>query len=196
MREIIFKSTLLNCLEADSISLPVPQVRLRELLSLIPEGDFTFLVIRAGGKEEHVIAKNDAGTLLLERGVNGTEASKFPAGASVQYEVTSAVVKWFICNHDCCADIPCPQEPPTLTWLSLPNGTAGAPWTGLAVFNGSLPLDIGVGTCPAWMTYEIGPNSVRFSGTPPTVQSVSLSCAATNGTTEPVVASGEFQVQE
>lgn len=196
MKEVIFQTYLTACLEADDLDLPVSKDSNNRLLSQLNPGEFTFLTISvAPNMREDVMLSNISGTLILERGINGTTPLRFPRGSMVMFEVTTAVVKWLVCNHDCCADEPCEAVPPEETWSNFPDGKAGIPWVGTVVFSGSLPMQIGVSSLPSWITAEVGKTSVVFRGTPPaSTSAVSVSCAATNMSGKVVPVTGQFSV--
>lgn len=180
MREIIFKTSINSLLEPEAVYLPLTSMDMARLLSLIPDGEFTFLTLKAPFALEHVSITNKGGVLVLTRGVNDTTPQRFPNGSCVFFENSTAVTRWLICNHDCCADSPCVCAPVELAGAHSPNARVGEPWTGVAVFSGTGPIRIGASSRPSWMTATVGSNSIILTGVPTSAGTYSVSVAAAN----------------
>lgn len=180
MLEIIFNTSINSQLEPEGVHLPLTSIDSARLLSLIPSGEFTFLTLKAPFAMEHVAITNQGGTLVMERGVNGTQAQRFPHGSCVFFENSTAVTKWLICNHDCCADNPCDCVPVAVAGTHSPGGKVGDVWTGVAVFSGTGPIRIGASSRPSWMIATVGSNAIILSGIPTSPGTVTVSVAAAN----------------
>ena len=177
-------SALLNAtLQADSGYLPLAPADMNRLLTLIPEGDFMLLILDDAIHQEYVKVTNQCGTLLMERGLYDTEAVNFPLGSCVTMDVTPALVKWLICNYDCCDSAPCECTPVEGVGRALGQATVGRPWEGMFIFSGTLPIEVALSSdssVPGWMTVSYGPNYVKLSGTPTGPGTFHVSAVATN----------------
>jgi len=194
VREIIFNTSLSGVLDKSDVFLPLSAPDQARLLTQLPEDEFTFLTIRSTFATEHVLAVNKCGTIVLSRGVNGTEPAKFPRGSCVLFENSTAVTKWLVCNHDCCADKPCECEGVAVAGKYLPDGNVGNLWYGFVVFTGTLPMQIGTSPLPAWMAATVWPNAIMLSGTPTAPQPVTLSVSATNCKGTPATTATTLQI--
>lgn len=152
---------------------------LTALIAIVPDGEDIFLTIRDNAHVEYVMVTNQCGTLVLTRGLGGTEPTKFPFGSCVKFELSITVVEWLICNHNCCEG-DCPCTPVTSAGSVLPPAYVGVPWEGSFVFNGSVPMAFGVDGMPSWMNAEYGANYVRVFGTPFGAGQFSFAVSATN----------------
>lgn len=175
---------LADVLLADDKHLTLTDRDNARLLAHIPDGDETYLTIQDNLYSEWIKATNQCGTIVLERGIGGSEARKFPKGSCVFFETSVPVIKWLICNHDCCNDGDCKLTPVTFTKATLPTGIVGQPWEGRLQFAGSLPINFEVTGMPAWMSGEQEGDMVRLSGTPDaaTVHTISVSATNAQGT--------------
>ena len=170
---------LADVLLADDKHLTLTDRDNARLLAHIPEGDETFLTIQDNLYSEWVKATNQCGTIVLERAIDGSEARKFPKGSCVFFETSVPVIKWLICNHDCCKG-ECETIPVGFIKATLPIAIVGQPWEGRLQFSGSLPINFDITGMPAWMTAEYEAALVRLSGTPDAVTVHTVSVAATN----------------
>jgi hypothetical protein len=154
------------------------------LLSLIPDGETSLLVLRDNLYVEEIEVQNIDGVITIKtRGLDETEARRFPRGTCLSFDVTLSVVKHLVCNYDCCADSPCQIDPVTVTGVHLPQATVGQNWSGLIIFGGTPPLLLAPGVgLPSWTQAEVGENYIKFSGTPTVAGSVSVTVAGTNAT--------------
>lgn len=177
---IQFRTTLNNKFLATDTVLPLTATDAAWLVSLIPDGDYTFLTLREPTGVEIVKVDNMCATLVVTRAQDGTTARTFPKSSCVSCEITPTVVKDIVCNYDCC-DGPCPCTAVTAAGFTAPGGTVNVPYSATFVFSGDLPMQLAVnGNIPAWMTVTTGVNYVTFTGTPNVVGTVPLSVAATN----------------
>ena len=175
-----FTASLSDRLDKGDRSLPLNTTDENRLKAAVPDGDYTYLVIRDPTGAEIVKVENTCGTLLVTRGQDGTTARNFPRGSCIRYETTPAIVKDLICNYDCCADQECPCDPVAAAGITLPAVRAGAAFNGSAVFTGDVPMTIAVDGAPSWMDVSIGANYVTMSGTATGVGTFNISVAATN----------------
>lgn len=150
-----------------------------KLLAHIPDGEETILTIQDNLNIEWVKATNQCGTIVLERGLDFSEPRKFPKGSCVFFEASIPVIKWLICNHDCCGG-KCELEPVTLQRNVLPTGIVGHSWAGYILYKGSLPIVYDVSDLPDWMSVEYEEHAVRLSGTPTASGTFSFVVSATN----------------
>ena len=178
-----FGAFLNDRMEADSSYLPLCAEATADLLNLLSEADdYIFLSISDDQSYEVVKCRNEGGTLLVERGIEGTTASLHGFGACVSSvsPLTVAVIKDLVCNYDCCKDGDCPCEPVSFAMSFIPYAKQGQLWEGFASFSGNMPMTLGANGAPAWMQIEVEGNTVKMSGTPTTVGTVSFAVAATN----------------
>lgn len=183
---------LADALEAADVYLPLDTKDTAKLKEYLPDGEQVYLTITDGTWKEYVLAENKAGTVVLKRGVD-SEARKFPRGSCVVAELSIPLVKWLICNYECC-DGDCPVDAVAAAGAVIPNGTVGNSWEGFFVFSGTLPIAVGVTGAPSWMSTESGPNYVRMHGTPTAAGTFTVSAAGTNQGGNVVVQQGTFTV--
>jgi hypothetical protein len=190
-----FTAVLVRSLDKESHALPLCEEDRTRLLAQLPPDESALLVLRDDVYTEEIEVENTCGQLVIKaRGLGSTEARKFPRGSVLCFEVTVSVVQHLICSYDCCAEEPCPAEPVTVAAFYAEDGQTGRPWTGLAVFSGSTPMQLAVSQLPGWMTAEIGENSIRLTGTPTGLETVQLSVAGTNAAGTVTTAHRSFTV--
>jgi len=177
---IPFSATLNDTLTKDSGFLPLRDNDRNRLLSIIPENDEMFLTIKDGLHTEWIRAENQCGTIVLTRGIAGSEARKFPRGSCVLFETSLPLIQWLICNYDCCVDMDCPCIEIENAGVVFPAARVNYPWEGSAIFKGDLPITFGITGMPSWMTAEQGANYVRLYGTPNGAGTYTISIAGTN----------------
>lgn len=168
-------------MSAGDRSLPVcPEAR-DDLLGVLASGDYIYLSIIDDIHFETVKVVNDHGSLILERGVEGTIAVAHPDGACVKSvsPTVIAAIKDLVCNYQCC-DGPCDCTPVAFSGANLPGGSAGQPWHGAVIFTGDSPIHCGVSQLPAWMSAQVVGSTILLSGTPSVGGEWVVSCAATN----------------
>ena len=178
-----FGAFLNDRMEADSSYLPLCAEATADLLNLLTEADdYIFLSISDDQSYEVVKCRNEGGTLLVERGMEGTTASLHGFGACVSAvsPLHIAVMKDIACNYNCCEDGDCECAPVAFNMAFLPYAVQGVEWEGMATFSGNLPMTIGVNGAPDWMGVDVEGNTIRMYGTPAAAGSISFSVAATN----------------
>lgn len=166
-------------LEKNDTYLPLSQVDMNRLLAHVPDGEETILTIQDNLYTEWVHVYNDCGTVLLERGLGGSEPRKFPRGTCVFFEMSLPLVQWLICNYDCCEDDDCDCEAVTLESHTLPAGIVNQLWDGRMAFVGTLPINIKI-TPPSWATAEVLNGEVFLTGTPDKAGIYQVGYSATN----------------
>ena len=145
-------------------------------------GNYTFLSIRNPTHLETVRARAEGGYILLDRGLEGTEAVKHPYGACVTTisPTIVAVIKDLFCNYSCCQGAVCDCTAVTIAAADLPDANVGVPWEGTVTLSGTLPIDAAVTGAPLWMRVVQERNMLRLSGTPDVAGAVSLLVEAAN----------------
>lgn len=177
-----YSTNLVDALPADGMYLDTSVLSNKsytELLSIIPEGESMYLTLSNNLYEEYVLATNQCGVILLERGID-SEARKFPRGSCVRFETSVPVVKWLVCNYNCCEGEDCPCTEVTAAGYVLPPYTVGAPYAGSFNFAGDTPFTFGVDGLPAWATAVTTATGVNITGTPTGAGSYALAVSATN----------------
>jgi hypothetical protein len=176
-----FTAFLVQSLDKTGAALPLKEDDKARLIDLLPPGETTLLVLRDDVYTEEIEVENTCGDIIIKnRGLNGTTARKFPRGSAVCFEVTVSVVKYLICNYDCCLEgVPAPT-PVSITAAYFPNGTVTVDWSGIVIFEGTDPLILAISDLPAWATATVGPNFIKVEGTPTYAEQVTLSVAGTN----------------
>lgn len=174
-----FSAHLADVLAVDDVYLPLSQTDTARLQAYLPnDGDEAYLVITDGVYRENVLVTLLHGTLVATRGID-SDAHKFPKGSCIFFEVSIPVVKWLICNHNCC-DGDCPVDAVKAQGVVLPTATVGLPWVGTAVFSGDLPMQIGVTGLPSWVTATQRGTTLVLTGTPTGAGTYAISIAAAN----------------
>lgn len=99
-----FSAHLTQRLDAAGVYLPVCDTARADLLHFIPDGSYTYASLVNDTDMETVIIRNDHGTLLLERGREGTTALNHPPGTCIRTvsPTVIAAIKDVICNWECC----------------------------------------------------------------------------------------------
>lgn len=139
-----------------------------DLLALLSEeDDYIYLSLVNDVGMETVKVKNDHGTLLMERGVEGTTDGTHPPATCVHAvsPTVVAIIKDLVCNYECC-EPPCPAEPVQYLGELLPPAKVGEPWEGNIIFSNA--QSAGVYDTPKWMNAKLLPGSgaIMLSGTP------------------------------
>lgn len=176
-----FDATLIQPLRASDFNLPVSESAVADLLSLLSDSEsYTYLAIKSDQSYEVVKATGGNGVVVLERGLEGTEASTHPVGACVAMvsPLTLAVMKDLICSYACCEG-ECPCEEVEVAGSMVPPAVQGVTWNGIVVFKGTAPITIGINNAPDWMNAVQEGNTLKLSGTP-TASEVSFDVAASN----------------
>lgn len=175
-----FSATLHDVLYADDSFLPLTPRDYARLLAHIPDGDSTILSLRDNLYTEWVYIENQCGTLVMERGYGGSEARKFPRGTCLFFETSVPVIKWLICNYNCCEGGDCECVEVTHKQTVSPTALVNEEWEGRVTFDGTLPINYDVTGMPDWMSAEYEQDLVRLSGTPTASGTFNVSVAATN----------------
>lgn len=179
----IFGAALNQSMQKDETTLPVGNAAYADLVALLSkEGDYTYASLKSESTYETVKLSVVAGTLVVERAQEGTEAVKHPCGTMVCLvsPTTVAAIKALICEYDCCADGECECEPVTVAGSWLPEAYVHVAWSGAVVFSGKMPLTITIKGQPEWMTAIVEGSVLQLSGTPIEAGSVSFAVAASN----------------
>ena len=168
---------LVGPMTAAQTSLPVsPDIITKLILGLGATG-YTWLTIVDDMNIEVVKVQLIAGGVQLTR--NATPYA-FPVGACALWEITDESVKDRVCNPTCVIDPACPCVAPTEGATAIPNGMRELPWEGALNFLGTAPMTLTIIAAPSFVTYTIGSNFVKFSGTPTVSGVYSVSVKATN----------------
>lgn len=179
-----FFSAAINArLEATDVYLPLDPAAQTDLLNILADPEsYALLTLKGEQYIETVKATNQQGTIILERGLEGTQPALHHFGTCVSTVTPTvmAVIKDLICNYTCCEDDDCPCIPVEYIASAIPVGYIGQEWQGSAIFFGSLPMAIAVSMAPAWMQFTQHSNSILFSGTPDEMGDFPFSVAVTN----------------
>lgn len=185
-------SAVLNgVLEKTDTYLPLSQADTNRLLALIPDADEMILTLQDNMYTEYVSVSNQCGTLLVTRGVD-SEPRKFPKGTCLFFETSLPVVKWLICNYNCCEDGDCDCVAAAVERSSFPTAVVGEPWEGRVLYEGSTPIKFQA-LAPDWVETTVYERLVVFTGTPTARGTHSITVSATNCAGETSVLN-EFQV--
>ncbi len=180
MSQITFPglTTLLTSpMTAGQTSLPVSSDIQAKLILALGATGYTWLTVVDDLNIEVVKVELVSGALFLTR---GNPAYVFPVGACALWEVTDESVQDRVCNPVCELIPACPCAPPMEGATAIPNGMRELPWEGAFNFLGTAPLTLTIVAAPAWVTYTVGSNFVKYSGTPSVAGVYSLSVKATN----------------
>lgn len=177
-----FSAYTSDIMQAGDNYLPLCRAAESDLVKLLGEDGYTFLTILDDTNMEAVKVTNDHGTLVVERGLEGTKAVAHPAGACVK-SVSPAIlaaIKDLVCNYDCCSG-DCVCAPVSKHFVELAPAKAGQQWSGAILFDGTPPVTCGVGDLPAWVSAKAQGSAIILSGTAPAKASeTTISFAATN----------------
>ena len=183
MKTEYFSAFLSERLEATDVYLPLSRPAEADLVSLLPgKDDYIFLTLKGDVHMETVKARNENGTLIIERGVEGTEAVLHHYGTCVVSvsPTVVAVMKDLICNYSCCEDGDCPCVGVAYAGAVLPEAHVGKVWEGSVVFAGDAPIKMGIDNAPDWMNVSQQGGLMRLYGTPAVSGTVPISVSATN----------------
>lgn len=99
-----FSACLTARIDADSVYLPLSPDAKADLLRIIPQGSYTYASLVNDSAMETVLIRNDHGTLLTERGFEGTSPVAHPPGTCVRTVSPTiiAAIKDLICTWECC----------------------------------------------------------------------------------------------
>ena len=183
MKTEFFSAYIVDALLPGDVHIPLSAAAEADLKALLAsEGSYVYLTIRDELNAETVKCSLSAGTLVLERGLEGTEAVKHPYGACVSTvsPTVMAVVKDLICHYDCCEDGDCTAVPVSFSTVNTPPASTGAAWQGSVELDGSDPITLDASAAPSWMTVKRYGHLVLMKGTPSSAGDVSFSLYAVN----------------
>lgn len=173
-----FQTTLTDKLLIGQTDLPIPASDAAMLSGLLSDTGHVFLTVQDQVGTEVIKVSGACGSFTVARGQDGTAPLNFPKGSCVAFRVTPAVVRDMVCNTTCCEGDCCTDV--AVAGSTLADGTVGAAYKATVIFSGTLPIQIAVSGVPVWMTAQVGPNYVNFTGVPPVAQDVTIGAAATN----------------
>ena len=170
-------------LEAGDRYLPMSEAATADLLAILQEPEsYIYLTVRSDTALETVRAYNEAGTILIDRGLEGTRAVLHHAGSCISsiQPTTLAVIKDLICNYSCCEG-DCGCEPvENKGFIEYKAGVVGQPYHAELHFAGSMPMSIATGELPDWVEAVQNGNILRLTGTPDASGIHTVTVAATN----------------
>jgi hypothetical protein len=178
-----FSASTSEKMEATDVYLPLSESAKADLLTLLGnEGKYVFLTLKDEVNLETVKATVSGDTIILERGLEGTEAVLHPLGTCVVSvsPTIMAAIKDMVCNYQCCEG-GCAVEPVAFDSAYLPASYVGKAWEGILRFTGSSPMKLGIANPPAWMTVVQVKNEIQMSGTPTEAGQLSLGAFGVNG---------------
>lgn len=167
---------------ADDVYLPLCDSAKADLLKLLEDNDdHMWLSLVDESRMETVRAINDHGTLILERGMEGTAAVAHPLGTCVRAVSPTivALVKDLVCNYSCCEG-GCPCTPASYAGSVIPEAIVGVKWEGSVVFSGDQPMQLAVNGGPAWLSVKAVGSVIMLSGVPNRSGEYYFSAAASN----------------
>lgn len=168
-----------DVLEKDDHYLPLSTSDMSKLVAHLPDGEEAFLTIKDNLYTEHIRVENQCGTIVVERGVDST-ARRFPRGSCVFFEVSVPLVKWLICNYDCCENSDCICEPVTVNKVFLPKAVVNSQYLGYIDFNGTRPMNFAVSNVPEWLEVSKQGNRIYVGGVATATGHFTFSVSATN----------------
>ena len=178
-----FSATLNNRLEATDQYLPLHRAAEADLKALLADpDDYIYMSLKSDTDMETVKVRNEHGTLIMERGVEGTTPTTMPFGTCVVSisPTVIAAIKDMVCNYQCCEG-DCPVVQAQYSGHLLPPAFVGIDWNGIVAFAGDLPMNIVLKGAPAWMRAVQRSNTLELSGRPDLAGTTVFSVAATNG---------------
>ena len=179
-----FTAYLSSPLPAGDVHLPLSHAAYADLLKLLSEdtGNYTFLTIKSHTHLETVKARAEGGYILLDRGLEGTEAVKHPYGACVSTisPTIAAVIKDLFCNYSCCQGGVCDCTGVQIAASDLPDANVGVPWEGSITMSGTVPINAAVSDVPAWVRVVQERNMLRLTGTPDVAGAAQFTVTAEN----------------
>lgn len=178
-----FSASTSEKMEATDVYLPLSESAKADLLTLLDNEDkYVFLTLKDEVNLETVKATVSGDTIILERGLEGTEAVLHPLGTCVVSvsPTIMAAIKDMVCNYQCCEG-GCAVEPVAFDSAYLPASYVGKAWGGILRFTGSSPMKLGIANPPAWMTVVQVKNEIQMSGTPTEAGQLSLGAFGVNG---------------
>lgn len=179
-----FSAFTCDPIEATAVELPLAGAAKADLLNMLKNpDDYIYLTIRGDIHLETVCVRNDAGYLIMDRGLEGTQPVKHHAGSCVSSvsPTVVATIKDLICNWSCCKDGPCPCEGAELQGINVVSpGQVGFEYKAELTFGGSLPMNIALGGLPEWATAKQTNNTVVVTGVPDRAGETKVQTAVSN----------------
>ena len=171
--------TLNDTLEADDTYLPLSVTDNAKLLSYLNNNENSILTLEDNLNKEYIEVTNQCGTVVItKRGID-SEPTRFPKGSCLKFEVSIPVVKWMVCNYDCCSG-ECDCIAPELNYSSFPAGKVGQPYNGYVTLTGTKPMNFSFTGKPTWMSVIQSGTRLDFTGTPNIATTNTISVSATN----------------
>lgn len=178
-----FSAFTTDRLEANDRYLPLSDSAKADLLAALPNPeDYMYLTLKGDVHLETVRVRNDSGTLIIDRGLEGTEPvlhHAFTCVSAISPTVV-ATIKDLICNYQCCED-GCECQPATYKGgMEYAGGTVGQRYHASFAFAGSLPMNMQVSGLPSWAEAVQTQNSISVTGTPTQAGNYPFTIAVTN----------------
>lgn len=183
MKTEYFSAFINAGLQPTDVYLPLAPPARADLIALLPNtDDYIFLTLKGDTHMETVKCRNEGGTLIIDRALEGTTAALHHYGTCVTAVAPAifAVIKDMVCNYNCCADGECPCVPVAFAGDVFPEAHVGVAWMGSVLFTGDTPILMGAEGAPDWMTVTQQSGLLRLAGTPYAAGTFSFSVAATN----------------
>lgn len=179
-----FSAFTCDAIEATAVELPLASAAKADLLAMLKDpDDYIYLTIRGDVHLETVCVRNNAGYLVMDRGLEGTQPVKHHAGSCVSSvsPTVIATIKDLICNWSCCKDGPCPCTEATLRGIAIiSDGQVGRNYMAELTFDGTLPMNINIDGLPHWATAVQSNNTVVVTGIPDIAGETKTNIAVTN----------------
>ena len=194
-----FSAFTCSTIEPTDVELPLHSAAKADLLNMLKNpDDYIYLTIRSDTRLETVCVKNNAGYLVMDRGLEGTQAVKHHTGSCVSSvsPTVIATIKDLICNWSCCKDGPCPCTPVSLEGITVVSeGQVGNEYKAVLTFGGTLPMNIAVSGLPAWARAVQTNNTVTVTGIPDAAGETKAHIAASNCSGSSLLMSGDYVVR-
>ena len=179
-----FSAFTCDPIEATAVELPLAGAAKADLLNMLKDkDDYIYLTIRGDIHLETVRVRNEAGYLIMDRGLEGTQPARHHSGSCVSSvsPTVIATIKDLICNWSCCNDEPCPCTGAELEGIVvLSEGQVGFEYKAVLSFGGSLPMNVNISGLPGWATAIQTNNTVTVTGVPNTAGETKCTVSVTN----------------
>lgn len=194
-----FSAFTCSAIEATDVELPLPSAAKADLLNMLSKpDDYIYLTIRGDVHLETVCVKNNAGYLVMDRGLEGTQAVKHHTGSCVSSvsPTVIATIKDLICNWSCCKDGPCPCTDVTLKGVNVVSeGQVGRGYKAVLTFGGTVPMVISLSGLPSWATAFQTNNTVTVTGVPDKAGETKTHIAASNCSGASLMMSDDYVIR-
>ena len=179
-----FSAFTCDTIESTDVELKLHGAAKADLLAMLKNpDDYIYLTIRGDIHLETVCVKNNAGYLVMDRGLEGTHPVKHHSGSCVSSvsPTVVATIKDLICNWSCCKDGPCPCEDAALEGISVKSdGQVGHEYKAVLSFSGTLPMNISLYNLPSWANATQTNNTVTVTGIPNAAGETKCTVSVTN----------------